>query len=51
MKVLAMKNDPERRLQELADIASLLRLPSVDREEIRGFFERYGMLRFWDGLE
>ena len=51
MKVLAMKHDPERRLQELADIRSLLHLPGVDREEIRELFERHEMLRFWDELK
>ena len=50
MKVLAMKNDPTRRLQELADIRSLLQQPGVDPEEIREFFDRHGMLRFWDDL-
>ena len=39
MKVLAMKNDPRRRLQELADIARLMDLDGVDRQEIRAAFE------------
>ena len=43
MKVLAMKNDPERTLQELADIRYLMTLPGVDREEIRGYFSRHGL--------
>lgn len=51
MKVLAMKNDPQRRLQELADIAALLRLPGVDREEIREMFERHEMLGSWREVE
>ncbi len=46
-----MKNDPRRRLQELADIARLLELDGVDAQEIRGAFERYGMLGSWDELE
>ncbi len=50
MKLLAMKNDPERRLRELADIALLLRLPDVDREAVRKQFERHGMLESWREL-
>ena len=44
MKVQAMKNDPSRTLQEMADIQFLLRLPGVDEEEIRGYFERAELL-------
>jgi hypothetical protein len=44
MKIQAMKNDPERTLRELADIQFLLRLPGVDEEEIRGYFEKQGLL-------
>jgi hypothetical protein len=51
MKVLAMKNDPERKLQELADIAALLRLPGVDAADVRRAFERHGMLAWWGELE
>jgi hypothetical protein len=43
MKVLAMKNDPARTLQELTDIRFLLKLPGVDRDEVRGYFERHGL--------
>ena len=50
MKILAMKTDPERKLQELADIAALLRLPGVDASEIRRAFERHGVLASWDEL-
>ncbi len=51
MKVLAMKNDPKRRLQELADIARLLELPGVDREEVRAYFEQHGLSRDWSELD
>ena len=44
MKVQAMQNDPERTLQDMADIGFLLRLPGVDEEEIRGYFENAGLL-------
>ncbi len=44
MKIQAMKNDPSRTLQDMADIQFLLRLPGVDEAEIRGYFERAGLL-------
>ncbi len=50
MKVLAMKNDPQRRFQDLADIARLLELPGIDRDEIRGYFEQHGLRDSWDEL-
>ena len=43
MKVLAIKNDPGRRLQELADIRFLLQLPATDRARVRRYFERLGL--------
>jgi hypothetical protein len=51
MKVHAMKNDPSRTLQEMADIQFLLRLPGVDIEEIRGYFERSGLLERYHEIE
>ena len=49
MKVLAMKNDPARTFQELADIRFLLNLPDVDRDAVREYFARHGLLeRFHD---
>lgn len=50
MKILAMKNDPERRHQELADVARLLQLPGIDRDEVRGYFEQHGLGACWDEL-
>jgi hypothetical protein len=44
MKIHAMKHDPSRTLQEMADIQFLLRLPDVDEEAIRAYFERSGLL-------
>jgi hypothetical protein len=44
MKIHAMRNDPARTLQEMADIQFLLRLPGIDEDEIRGYFERAGLL-------
>ena len=50
MKVQAMKSDPRRRHQDLADIARLLELPGIDRKEIRGYFDQHGLGARWDDL-
>lgn len=50
MKVQAMKNDPDRRLQDLADVRFLLSVPGVDGQEVRGYFERAGLLRDFDEI-
>lgn len=50
MKVVAMKNDPARAFQELADIRALLALPGVDRGEVRGYFARHGLAERFDEL-
>jgi hypothetical protein len=44
MKVHALRNDPERALQDLADLRFLIHLPGVDRQQVRGFFAERGML-------
>ena len=51
MKVRAMSNDPARKLQELADVAALLEANELDRAEVRGYFERAGLLGLWHELE
>ena len=43
MKAFAMRNDPTRALRDMADIQSLLELPGVDRDEVRLYFEKYGL--------
>lgn len=43
MKAFAVWNAPERALQDLADVEHLLALPGVDRDEVRGYFEKYGL--------
>jgi nucleotidyltransferase AbiEii toxin of type IV toxin-antitoxin system len=43
MKVHAMKNDPGRALQEMADIRFLMALPRVDHAEIRDCFLKAGL--------
>ncbi len=50
MKVQAMKNDPSRELQDLADVQALLRLPGIDAAEVRGYFERAQLLDRYDAI-
>jgi hypothetical protein len=50
MKVHAMKNAPDRMWQDLADVGYLLRLEEVDRETVRGYFERAGLEEKWREL-
>ena len=48
-KVFAMKNDPNRALREMADIEYLLRLPEIEMEEAKKYFEKYGQMdRYYD---
>ena len=51
MKVVAMKNDPSRAHQDLADIQFLMSRPDVDREEVQRQFEKHGLLERFHGLE
>jgi len=51
MKIHAMKNDPSRAFQEMADIQFLMRLPGVDRDQIRWYFEKSGQLERFHELE
>jgi len=44
LKVLAMKNDPSRTFQEMADIQFLMSLPGIDDSMVKGFFNKRGML-------
>lgn len=50
MKVQAMKDAPERTWQDLVDIAYLVRLEGVNREEVRQYFESAGLVEKWHEL-
>lgn len=50
MKILAMKNDPTRAFQEMADLQNILQLPGIDVDEVRKQFERYGLLEKFNEL-
>ncbi len=43
MKIRALKNDPQRQRQDLADISQLMTLPNADSGEIEGYFEALGI--------
>lgn len=43
MKVHAMKNDPDRELQEMSDIRALILAAGADPEAVRGYFEDAGL--------
>jgi hypothetical protein len=51
MKVVAMKNDPSRTFQDMADIRFLMSLPDIDRDEVRVQFEKHGLRERYLELE
>ncbi len=51
MKVFACRNDPTRKLKELADIRELVIRQKLDRMLVRGYFEKYGQLELWELLD
>jgi hypothetical protein len=51
MKVLAIKNDPSRTFQDLADIRFLLVRGGADRQVVRSYFERHGLLEHYFDVE
>lgn len=51
MKVLAMKNDPARSFQEMADIRSLMIRPGVEPEVVREYFQKHDLEERYDELE
>lgn len=50
MKVLAAKNDPTRRLQEMADVVALMRACSIDPITVRQYFARNNLLDAWEEI-
>ncbi|MEO8035514.1 MAG: hypothetical protein ABI837_13845 [Acidobacteriota bacterium] len=51
MKGLAMKQNPARALFEGEDVRQLLSLPGIDRQVVRDYFARIGMLEMLDVIE
>lgn len=50
MKVQAMKNDPTRTLQDMADVSYLLKLAGTNRDEAKDYFVKAGLLENWEEL-
>lgn len=50
MSVSAIRNDPSRELQDLADLKFLLALPGVDRAVVRESFVRHGLADRFEAL-
>jgi hypothetical protein len=50
MKVHAMKQDPARTWQEMADIGYLVTLEGVDRAEIEGYFQAADLGEQWHAI-
>jgi hypothetical protein len=49
MKVLAMKNDPQRIFREMEDIRFLMNKDEVEADQVRQYFEKHGLLnRFYE---
>jgi hypothetical protein len=51
MKIQAMKNDPERTFQEMADILFLIRLPGIDQDEVREYFVKQSMMDKYNEIQ
>lgn len=51
MKALAMKSSPMRVLIDSPDVAFLLSLPEIDREQVRDYFTRHGLLELFDAID
>lgn len=51
MKAIAMKNFPHRALYEGDDIRALLAVEGIDRQAVRDYFERHGLLELFDAIE
>ncbi len=51
MKIKAVRDRPTRILRDGDDLQLLLRLPEMDQNEARGYFERNGLLDLWHYLK
>jgi hypothetical protein len=51
MKILAMKNDPTRVFREMEDIRYLMGLEAVDRDRVKPYFEKHGLMGRFHELE
>ena len=51
MKAMAMKDRPPRVLIDSPDVAFLLSLPETNREQVRDYFARHGLLDLFDAID
>jgi hypothetical protein len=51
MKAFAIKTDPTRRYRDGRDIEFLLTLQGINREAVRNYFARFGLLEFFDDID
>ncbi len=51
MKAIAIKYNPRRGWRDVDDVLFLLRLPGVDRQFVRDYFVRKGLLEIFDEIE
>jgi hypothetical protein len=50
LKVVSLKNDPDRAFRDQEDLRFLLHLPGVDQGEIRSYLERHGLGERFDEI-
>ena len=50
LKLFAVKNEPDRKYKEFADIKEILKLTNVDKNSIRGYFKKYGLEEYCDEI-
>ena len=51
MKAFAIKQNPARGFGDGRDVEFLLTLPDIDREAIRNYFERLGLLKIFNEID
>jgi hypothetical protein len=51
MKAFAIKANPTRRKGDARDVEFLLTIPGINREAIRNYFARFGLLEFFDDID
>lgn len=51
MKAFAIKANPTRKRGDARDVQFLLSLPGINREAIRNYFARFGLLEFFDDID
>lgn len=51
MKAIAMKNVPHRALFEGEDVRVLLKVPGVNRDAVREYYRRHGLLERFNAIE